>query len=216
MENSHIAVEHVGAISILQMDRGETNPINLAVVEQLRSAIGKMRDDASTNGIVLTSSSSKFFSIGFDLPAFLNASKSEFLFFFDSFTRLCMDLFTFPKPTLAAIKGHAVAGGCILALACDYRIISEGHKLMGLNEIKLGVPVPYATDCMLRALVGTRSARDIMNEGVFYEPKESAGLGLVDAVVSPEEIIAASVAKVARLADTSGMFQVANCEARFA
>lgn len=74
-------------------------------------------------------------------------------------------LYTLPKPVVAAITGHAIAGGCILALCCDYRFISEGRKLMGLNEVKLGVPVPYLADRVLHALVGTRYAREIIESG---------------------------------------------------
>ncbi len=106
-----------------------------------------------------------------------------------------MELYTLPKPTIAAITGHAIAGGCILALCCDYRIIAQERKLMGLNEIKLGVPVPYLADCVLRQLVGIRYAREIMDTGEFYSPEESQAVGLVDQVYPLEQVLQKTIEK---------------------
>jgi enoyl-CoA hydratase/carnithine racemase len=108
---------------------------------------------------------------------------------------VCLRLYTFPKPTVAAITGHAVAGGCILALCCDYRLIAEGKKLMGLNEIKLGVPVPYLADCVLQGIVGTRCARDMMDTGEFYVPADALRMGLVDAVFPVGDVLPKAVEK---------------------
>jgi enoyl-CoA hydratase/carnithine racemase len=120
---------------------------------------------------------------------------------------LCLELFTFPKATIAAIIGHAVAGGCILALCCDYRYIAEGHKLMGVNEIKLGVPVPFPGDCMLRQIIADRHAREVMESGDFYPPEELSRIGLVDEVVPLEEVLSRSVKKASALGSfPSGAF----------
>jgi enoyl-CoA hydratase/carnithine racemase len=113
--------------------------------------------------------------------------------FYQTFNRTCMDLYTFPKPTVAAITGHAIAGGCILALCCDYRFIAQGRKLMGLNEIKLGVPVPYPADCILRHLIGVRNARDVLDSGEFYQPEQLHSIGLVDQILQPERVLSASI-----------------------
>jgi len=112
---------------------------------------------------------------------------------------VCLSLYTLPKPTVAALTGHAVAGGCILALCCDYRFIAEGKKLMGLNEIKLSVPVPYLADCALQSIVGTRYARDMMDTGEFYGPADSLRMGLVDEVLPVEDVMARAVEKAGLL-----------------
>jgi enoyl-CoA hydratase/carnithine racemase len=109
-----------------------------------------------------------------------------------------MDLYTLPKPTIAALTGHAIAGGCVLALCCDYRFIAEGKKLMGLNEIKLGVPVPYPGDRILSQMVGARKAQEIMEGGEFYPPEESYKIGMVDQV-SPLEQVLPEAIKQAKL-----------------
>ena len=74
-----------------------------------------------------------------------------------------------------------------MALCCDYRFIAEGRKLMGLNEVKLGVPVPYLGDCILRHLVGARHARDIMDTGDFYHPEVLLQMGMVDQALPLEK-----------------------------
>ena len=117
---------------------------------------------------------------------------------------MCLDLYALPKPTAAAITGHATAGGCILALCCDYRIIAQGRKLVGLNEIELGVPVPYVADRILRQLVGQRQARDIIDTGAFYSPEAALQLGLVDDVLPLPEVTPAAIEKVRRLGSLSG------------
>ena len=121
------------------------------------------------------------------------------------FNQVCMELYTMPKPTVAAVTGHAIAGGCILALCCDYRFAAEGRKLMGLNEIRLGVPVPYLADCVLRQIVGARNAREIMETGEFYLPEQSLQIGMIDRVLPLEKVVADSIASfpVRRIANPS-------------
>ena len=110
---------------------------------------------------------------------------------------------TIPKPVISAIRGHAIAGGCVLTLCCDYRFISEGRKFIGVNEIKLGVPVPFVADCILRRLIGYRKARTIMDTGDFYEPDEALMLGLVDKVLPLEEVLPKSIEEARKLSSVS-------------
>jgi enoyl-CoA hydratase/carnithine racemase len=99
------------------------------------------------------------------------------------------------------MKGHAIAGGTILALCCDYRFIAEGHKLMGLNEIKLGVPVPYLADLILQQVVGSRLARQIVESGDLYPPDELSELGLVDDVLLIDQVLPAAIEKAHSIGD---------------
>jgi enoyl-CoA hydratase/carnithine racemase len=148
---------------------------------------------------MLGSSNEKFFAIGFDIPQLFDLSRQDFESFYRAFNRLCLGLYTLPKPTVAAITGHAIAGGCILALCCDYRFIAAGRKLMGLNEIKLGVPVPYLADCLLRCIAGVRNAREIAESGEFYQPAESLQMGMVDRVLPLEQVLPDAIEKARSL-----------------
>ena len=107
------------------------------------------------------------------------------------------------KPVVAAIIGHAIAGGCILALCCDYRFIAEGKKLMGLNEIKLGVPVPYPADRILQNLIGWRMARDVIDGGEFYGGQELFEKGMVDQVLPMEDVLPRAIEKAETLSASS-------------
>ena len=142
-----IHVEYNDGVAIVRLNRPVTNALNLQLVEELAGTLKQVTCKSDVRSLVLGSSNDKFFSIGFDIPQLFERTREDFTFFYHTFNQMCLDLYTLSKPTIAAITGHAIAGGCILALCCDYRFIADGRKLMGLNEIKLGVPVPYLADC---------------------------------------------------------------------
>lgn len=189
MSPQTISIELREKIAILTLERGTTNPINGQLISELTEVLEGMRDDPNVQALVLASANDKFFSIGFDIPEIYELPEEEFTSFYRSFNRLSLVLYSFPKPTIAALSGHAIAGGCILALCCDLRFIANGHKLMGLNEVRLGVPVPYPADCILRDLVGSRWAREIVEMGDFYLPEHSLEMGMVDQVLHLEQVL---------------------------
>lgn len=177
-----IETEIDDTISVIRLNNEITNPINPKLVHDLSSELQGLKDDPEVHALVLTSSTTKFFSIGLAIPELFPMDRDAFSGFIHSFNQLCIDLFSFPKPTIAAINGHAIAGGCVLALCFDYRFIARERKLMGLNEIRLGVPVPSPADAILRSLVGTRISRDILESGEFFGPEQALAMGLVDEV----------------------------------
>jgi len=197
-----IAVNYHQEIAIVKLSRGITNALNLELIQSLRAIIRQIREDANICGLVLSSSNDKFFSIGFDIPQLFDLKQQDFEHFYTTFNQTCLDLYTLPKPTVAAITGHAVAGGCIITLCCDYRIIAEGRKLMGLNEVKLGVPIPYPADCILHDLVGTKHAHKIITSGEFFPPQESLRLGLVDRILLSEQVLPEAIQMIKSLGDS--------------
>jgi enoyl-CoA hydratase/carnithine racemase len=191
-----IQTEFQDNIAIVKLDRSVTNAINLELVNSAAEAIQRVKTNADVRGLVLGSTSEKFFSIGFDIPQLYDPPQEEMRTFYGAFNRMCLELYTFPKPTAAVLTGHTIAGGCILANCCDYRFMAEGRIWMGLNEIKLGVPVPHLADRILHSLVGSRTARDIMETGEFYSPEKALEVGLVDDVCPRNEVVAKAMAKV--------------------
>ena len=187
------------SIATIKLNRGITNALNLEMVQELIEVLEDLCINSDIRALVLTSTNEKFFSIGFDIPNLFELSQSDFSEFYKTFNQACMALYTLPKPTVAGLTGHAIAGGCILALCCDYRIIGEGRKLMGLNEIKLGVPVPYLADCILQSIVGTRDARNIVEHGEFYESEMLLKIGLVDEVVPQMDVMTKTMEKAETL-----------------
>lgn len=188
MSAEWVLTETIGHVGLLTLNRGTIHPLNLEFVHQLSEALAEMRDNEGLRSLMLTSANDKFFSIGFDLPTLLELSESDFRAFYHGYSELALELYTTPIPTLAMLTGHAIAGGCILALCCDYRTMAEGRTLIGLNEIKLGLPIPFVADRILRDLIGTRGARDVMEIGDFFSPEQAEQIGLVDRVIPLDQI----------------------------
>lgn len=195
-----IEVENLKKIAVMKLNHGVTNAITLDLLESLAENLENLKKDPEVKGLVLSSTNDKFFSIGFNIPKLIKYSRKEFKIFYQKFNQLCLTLYTFSKPTTAAITGHAVAGGCILTLGCDYRFISSGKKFMGLNEIHLGVPVPYPAYCILQQLIGCHNTSNIIDSGEFFLPDKLKEMNLIDEVISPEEVVEKSIEKTRLLA----------------
>jgi 3,2-trans-enoyl-CoA isomerase len=183
--------------------RGKVNAIEEAFVTELSAVIASLRDDPAVTTVILTGRG-KFFSFGLDVPELYDRSPEQFAGFLGDFCRLCRDLFTFPKPLIAAINGHAVAGGCILALACDYRImVAEGPKI-ALNEGTFGASIFAGTVEMLKYAVGDRLAQEILLTGKMFTPLQAQSMGLVDQLVDAPGLLTAGAQKAAELAANYG------------
>jgi enoyl-CoA hydratase/carnithine racemase len=189
-----------GPVAVVSLAKGVTNPLGSQLVAELLETVQLVRDDPGAKAMVLTSESDRFFSIGLDIPELIGLDREGFTAFAGMFDRLCIELYAMPRPTVAAITGHATAGGAILALCADHRVMASGRKVMGLNEVKLGVTVPYTTVRMLRDLVGGRTASRIMEMGEFHGPEESLALGMVDEVVPPGEVMKVAIELATSLA----------------
>ena len=107
----------------------------------------------------------------------------------------------FLRPMLTSVlkAGHAPAAGTILALACDFRMIASGKKLMGLNEIKIGLPVPFLADLMLRQVVGDRAATEIEYTGELLMPEKAQTFALADTIFPEEDVEAQAIAKISEI-----------------
>ncbi len=192
-----ITIEAHDAVAFLRLNNGVTNAISPVMLDDLAAGVKRIKSEFK--GMVLAGGD-KFFCIGLDLPGLLQLSRSEMTEFYFKFNQAVLDLYTMPIPTASAIAGHATAGGAILGLSSDFRFVAAGRKFIGFNEIKIGVPVPYLADLMLRQAVGDRCATEMMYTGEFLEPETAAKSGLVDAVLAPEDLEAQTLAKIAEMA----------------
>ncbi len=194
---SKVSVTMQGETAVLRLDNGAINAISSELVTDMTSALSQVR--SSGRGLVLAGNV-KFFSIGFNLPELVQLDHAGMTDFFSCFDQLCFDLYTLPMPTACAMTGHAVAGGNVLALTCDFRFAAEGKKLIGLNEATIGLPVPYLPDLILRQVVGDRTATEMMYHGQFLPASEAAKTGLIDTVLPLNEVEEQAVSKVNTLA----------------
>jgi len=191
-----ILIESHEEIAILRLNNGVTNAISPDLIDDLSEKLITVKKDIQ--GMILAGGE-KFFCIGLDLPTLLMLDRIEMADFFNKFNHLILNLFTLPLPTCCSISGHAIAGGNILALTCDYRYAASGEKLIGLNEIKLGVPVPYLADLMLRQIVDDQTATKILYNGEFMTTPDAKQLGLVDEIFPQTDVEGQAIKKVKEL-----------------
>jgi 3,2-trans-enoyl-CoA isomerase len=182
-------------IATVTLQRGKVNALNEPMVEEIDDLFRTLETDTAVKSIIFTGTG-KFFSFGFDVPEFLHYPKEDFVTYLEKFTNLCAYLFQFPKPVVASLNGHTIAGGCMLATACDVRIMASGKGKISLNEITFGAPVFAGTAEMLKFCVGSRNAQAILYSGAMYSAEDAFQLGLVDRV-SSENALADDVRKVA-------------------
>jgi enoyl-CoA hydratase len=185
-----------GEIATATLSRGKVNALNEPMVEELTKSFEDLAIDNAVKSIIFTGAG-KFFSFGFDVPEFLSYPKDDFVRYLEKFTKLYTDVFLFPKPVVAALNGHTIAGGCMLATACDFRLMVTGKARISLNEITFGAPVPAGSVEMLRYCVGSRHAQSILYSGAMYSAEQAFELGLVDQV-SSEDALAEDARKVAQ------------------
>jgi 3,2-trans-enoyl-CoA isomerase len=177
-----------GEIAIVQLSRGKVNALNDDLVEQMHRALSEMEAEDSIRALILTGSG-KFFTFGFDIPEFMNHSKDEFSRYLINFTNLYGRIFVFAKPVIAALNGHTIAGGCMIASACDYRLMVRGKAKISLNEISFGSTVFAGNTSILKYCVSARNAQKILYSGKMYTAEEALGLGLVDEVTSEDDLL---------------------------
>ncbi|MEJ2232819.1 MAG: enoyl-CoA hydratase/isomerase family protein [Syntrophobacterales bacterium] len=185
-----------GEIATATLSRGKVNALNEPMVEQLTKSFEDLAIDNEVKSIIFTGSG-KFFSFGFDVPEFLSYPKDDFVRYLEKFTNLYTDVFLFPKPIVAALNGHTIAGGCMLATACDFRLMVTGKARISLNEITFNSAVLAGSVEMLRYCVGSGNAQSILYSGAMYSAEQAFELGLVDQV-SSEDALAEDARKVAQ------------------
>lgn len=177
---------HDNGIREIQLARPPVNALNLELLRALRTAIDDAVHDGA-NGIVL-SGAPGLFSAGVDIPALLGRDRAGVREYWDEFFAVCATLARAPIPLVAAITGHSPAGGAVLALYCDYRVMAEGPYRIGLNEVQVGLIVPEAIQLALRRVVGTYRAERLLVAGAMIESAEAAACGFVDELTSVEQV----------------------------
>jgi enoyl-CoA hydratase/carnithine racemase len=196
---SCVTISAEGELAVVTLERGKVNALNRHLLGELAVVFDQLEADGNIRAVVLTGSGS-FFSFGFDVPELLTYSAEETREFLTSFTSLYSRMFLFPKPLVGALNGHAVAGGCMLATTCDRRVMASGRGRISLNEVTFGASVFAGSVMMLIACVGQRNAEEILGTGAMYSAERALELGLVDRVVSGEELLEAAGEEALRLA----------------
>lgn len=168
-------------VAIVALNRGAANAINAEMVNELQSLIENIAQDDNIAGVILTGKEG-FFTAGLDLVELYEYDHEQIGAFWKSFLKLIATLTAFQKPMVAAISGHSPAGGCVLALCCDYRVMAESEKyVIGLNEIPVGIIVPDSVFELYAFWIGKSKAYQHLLQGKLLTVTEAKQEGLIDA-----------------------------------
>lgn len=177
--------EHDG-IHQLRLARAPVNALDPALCQQVRDAV---LDSVArgARGLVL-SGGPKVFSAGLDVPFLTTLDAAALRAAWEDFFMTARALAESPVPVVAALNGHAPAGGCVWALCCDYRVMAEGDYRIGLNETQVGLVVPEGIQRLMRRLVGRQRAERLMVAGELVDARRALEIGLVDELAPIEEV----------------------------
>ncbi len=181
----------------LRLSRPPVNALNPALVRSLREAV-ESAPAQGAHGLVL-SGAPGMFSAGLDVPTLLQLDRAAFRFFWVDFFGLCAALARSPIPIAAAITGHSPAGGAVLAILCDYRVMARGEFRIGLNEVQVGLSVPECIQAALRRLVGTYRAERLLVAGAMLEAEQALAVGFVDELIDTDLVVPRALAWIGDL-----------------
>ena len=191
-----VRLEVEGGIGTIRLDRPPMNALNIEIQDALLAVAAEAtaRRDVSA---VIVYGGEKVFAAGADIKEMQTMSYTDMVDRSAALQAAFTAIARIPKPTVAAITGYALGGGCELALACDFRVAGETAKL-GQPEILLGVIPGAGGTQRLSRLIGSSRAKDIIFTGRFVSAEEALRIGLVDEVVAPEDVYAAARRRVER------------------
>lgn len=179
--------EDRGDVTVLRMERGKVNAIDLELCTAFSTELDSLIKQ-NVRSVVLTAKGSTF-SAGVDLVRLADGGRSYIEQFLPALTEALLKVFSFPRPIIAAINGHAIAGGFILACACDVRIVIEGSGRLGMPELLVGVPLPAIAMEVLRFAVPAPHLAQLAYFGQTVTPVEALRIGMVEEVVPEDRLL---------------------------
>jgi enoyl-CoA hydratase len=189
--------EDQGGTTVLRLEHGKVQALDLELLEQIRAVFGEV-ERSPARAVVLTGTGGSF-SAGVDLFRILDGGRAYIERFLPALDEALLALLRFPRPIVAAINGHAIAGGCVVACACDRRVMANGKGRVGVPELAVGVPFPTLPFEILRASTPPQHLRELMFGAGTYTVADALARGLIDEVVEPDVLIERALAIAAQL-----------------
>jgi enoyl-CoA hydratase/carnithine racemase len=185
-----ISVEH-GQVLEVRMNRPPVNALSAEFMTELRTAIERAAQEGA-KAIVLSGLPGRF-SAGLDIPLLLSLNREEIAGVWHELYALLGTIAASPVPIAAAMTGHAPAGGTVLVIFCDWRVMANGDYKLGLNEVQVGIQLPPVILAGLRRMVGARVAEHLAVTGPLLSPQEAMQYGLVDELAEPGLVVGRAV-----------------------
>lgn len=184
-------------IAVVSLDRPPANAFAPDLVSRLRAVL---RENAGARALVLTSANPKLFSAGWDLPLISALDRTEMKDYLEGYCDLVREIFLCTAPLVAALPGHAIAGGLIVAAAADERYAAQGPARFGLSEVALGVPLPACCLELFRYVIGARPMERLTASAENMPSESALALGLLDRVVPAADLLDSALERVRHLA----------------
>ena len=205
-------MEQRDGVTVVRLEHGKVSALDLELCQNLRSTFDELAAEA--RAVVLTGRGSVF-SAGINLPRLLDGGPEYVEQFLDLLTDLCETVFSFPRPLVAAINGHAIAGGCVIACLADRRLMAAGSGRIGIPELSIGVPFTAAPFEVMRFAVLPQYFGEVLYGAATYEPAAAMERGLVNEVVAPEELLDRAVQNAAALGQVApSAFRISKAQFR--
>ncbi|WP_290057728.1 enoyl-CoA hydratase/isomerase family protein [Amycolatopsis solani] len=190
-----ITLESHQDIAVLRIDHGGGNTLD---TDSCRELVLRLEEAEQARAVVLTGTG-RVFSAGVDLKRIDDGGASYVAQFLPLLSDALLAVFGSPRPVVAALNGHAIAGGAVLAAACDHRVLGGGT--IGVTELLVGVPFPLAALEILRCAYGTAPLPSLTYSGETRGGEDALAAGLVDELAPPEEVLERALAVAARLGE---------------
>ena len=197
-----VRVEERDGVRVLTLDRPPVNAVDHPFARAIGEALTRAAADATCRAVVL-SGGPPAFCAGVDVkavPGYDAAARAEMI---RCINRTILTLYGVRKPTVAAVNGHAVGAGLVLALACDVRLVAEGALRLGLTEITAGIPYPAAPMVVVRAELDAHTRRELVLSGRVFRPTDPVAARVFDGVFPAERLLAAAVERATAAAKLS-------------
>lgn len=190
-----ITLESHHDIAVLRIDHGGGNTLD---TDSCRELVLRLEEVAQARAVVLTGAG-RIFSAGVDLKRIHDGGASYVSEFLPLLSDALLAVFGFPRPVVAALNGHAIAGGAVLAAACDHRVLGPGT--IGVTELLVGVPFPLSALEILRCAYGTAPLPSLTYSGETRGGEDALAAGLVDELAPPGEVLGRALAVATRLGE---------------
>ncbi|HEY1273103.1 MAG TPA: enoyl-CoA hydratase/isomerase family protein [Terriglobales bacterium] len=181
-----LTIDH-GNVRELRLNRPPANALSPELISTLRQAVESAPKEGAR--ALILSGVPGMFSAGLDIPLLLTLGRHEISSLWGELYSLLRALAISEIPLAAALTGHAPAGGTVLGIYCDTRIVAHGDWRIGLSEVQVGLPLPPVILRALRRLVGPQQAERLATRGLLISPDEAACIGLVDELVPPDQVV---------------------------
>ena len=191
-------VRNENGIAVVELRHGKANAIDVEFCKALKREFRRLAK--SDVGAVIITSKGTIFSAGVDLPRAAAGGRKYLHDLVVGLDDMYEEIFLFPKPVLAAINGHAIAGGCVLACCADYRVLAAGNSRMGVTELLVGVPFPPFAFEVLRATTSPMHFPKFTATGETFDTERALLKGFADEAVSADRLMSRALEKAEQLA----------------